>query len=203
MQTGEEQAWERLAELEPQDVCSRALVDFDPASSIYTLKCFDQDIHISLQDKEITGHSAVGAFLVDDMRLVSRLSMLWYLISAKDVPLSGQLEKPGGMPGGEIYSAGSHKIPLDKIAEEFGDASERFLDRGEKLGGRPLEYGDFSIQLFPYPRVPVVIAVWAGDEEFPPECTLLLDSTCTTQLPTDVMWATAMMTAEIVLCNAI
>jgi hypothetical protein len=94
-------------------------------------------------------------------------------------------------------------LPLQRIAEEFGDGSERFLDKGRRLGGEQWEHGDVSLKLFPFARVPVVLAVWEKDNEFPSSSAFLFDSSCTSHLPADVLWATAMMTVEMMLAQTV
>lgn len=196
---GEEQAWRILAELEPEDVCSRAKADFDKLSGLYVLKSFHQDIFISPQNKEISGHSPVSDLLLNKLDYYSRLSILWYLINAKNIPFSGELKKPSDMTGGLIFLRGTHVLPLDKIAERYGNNIEEFIKRGKKLGGEQLNYGDASIRLSPFPRVPAVVILWKNDNEFSSRSDILFDSTGEAQLPIDIIWSTAMMSLLIML----
>jgi len=197
--TGEEQAWKTLAKLDTEDVCSRAKVDFDKSSGLYILKSFLQDIFISPKDKKTFGHSAVSNLLLNKFGLYSRLPILWYLIGAKDIPLSGELRNPRDMHGGLIYSRGTHILPLDKIAEKYGSDIEEFIKRGTELGAEQLNYGDASLRLFPFPNIPVVIILWKNDNEFSSRSDLLFDSTCELQLPPDIIWSTATMTLLLML----
>ena len=45
-----------------------------------------------------------------------------------------------------------------------------------KLGGRKAGYGDVSVTINAFPRVPVTIALWRGDDEFPPRGSVIFDS---------------------------
>jgi hypothetical protein len=49
------------------------------------------------------------------------------------------------------------------------------------------------------PRIPVIMILRLGDEEFPPRVDLLLDSTCELHLPLDIIWSIAMMSALVML----
>lgn len=197
MPTGEEQAWGILSELDPEDVCNRAKVAFNDSSGLYILSSFLQDIFVSPKDKEIFGHTPLSNFLINKLSRYSRLSILWYLINAKNIYPSGKLVKPADMLGGQIYLRGSHMLPLDKIAEKYGRDVSGFLKRGEELGGEQLDYGDAAIRLFPFPRVPVSILLWRDDGEFSSRSNLLFDSTCEFHLPADIIWSTAMMSVLI------
>jgi len=197
--SGEKQAWDLLTKIDPQDVQTKADVFFNHECASYVMTCFGQDINISLSDRTIFGKSYLGEFLVKELGEISRLSILRYLIHAQDEPLSGELVKPADLPGGVIFLQGTHVLPLDRIAKRFNNNSEDFLSKGRELGGTQLNYGDMSLKLFPFPRVPLVLIVWSGDEEFPSNCSLLFDSSCTSHMPTDIIWSTAMMTVEIIL----
>ena len=199
MIAGEKQAWDILAELNPEDVSSRAKVSFDKSSGRYLLKSFLQDIFIPPKDRDIFGHSAESHFILNRLGRYSILSILWYLTSAKDIPSSGRLVKPSDITGGLIYQRGSHVLPLDKIAQKYGRYVQRFLKKGKELGGERLGYGDASLRLHPLPRVPITIILWGKDKEFSARCSLLLDSTCQFHLPADIIWSTAMMTVLIML----
>ncbi|GBE04166.1 MAG TPA: DUF3786 domain-containing protein [Nitrospirae bacterium] len=196
---GEEKAWDLLAKLNPKSTETRTGVTFNSESSMYELKCLAQDIHISLKDREITASSETGKFIVNDLGEYSRLPILSYLLTAKDLPLSGELVRPADLSGGGIFVRGTHVLPLDEIAETFGHDHELFLSIGKTLGASVLDYGDVSLELSAFPRIPVILIVWAGDDDFPAKVSLLFDSTCTLQLPIDILWSTAMMTVLTVL----
>ena len=199
MLAGETQAWDILAGLSPEDVCTRAQVTFDGSSRRYTLRSFRQDIFVSPEERGIAGCSPVADLLLNKLGHFSRLPILWYLINAKDIPLSGELRRPSDLSGGQIYLQGSHVLPLDGIAQRYGSDISGFLSRGRELGGESLSYGDASIRLFPFPRVPVTVVLWKGDDEFASRCTLLLDSTCEVHLPADVLWETTMLSVLVML----
>ena len=198
---GEKEAWDILSSLDPGDVKANAKVSFNSCDSTYELICFGQDIRISSTDRSIVSMSDPGTLLVNTLGEYSRLSILRYLVNAINVPLSGQLIRPSDLPGGDIFIRGTHVLPLDKLAEYFENNRNEFISIGKSLGGSQLEYGDMSLELFPFPRIPVVLIVWAGDDEFAPKSSLLFDSTCISHLSTDIVWSTAMMTVEMMLSS--
>lgn len=196
---GERQAWDILTGMDPQDVRRNALVAYDGSLSSYTLRSFGQDVHVSLSDRSIRAADPPGERLIEGLGDLSRLSILRYLTDSKDLPLSERLVKPSDLPGGEIFLKGTHVLPLERITERFGDDPDGFLGRAEALGGRQLDYGDVSTELLPFPRAPVAIVVWSGDEELPSTSSLLLDASCIRQLPIDIVWSTAMISVEMML----
>ena len=193
---GEKQAWDLLFELNPEMVQKNANVIYDDELSTYDLICFGQNIKVSLLDRNVTGTSDT---LINELGDYSRLSILNYLVNVREVPLTGQLVRPADLSGGDLFTRGTHILPLDKIADLFNNDKEAFLKKGRKLGGSEIEYGDMSIRLFPFPRIPVVLIVWSGDDEFPPRSSLLFDSSCTFHMPIDILWSTATLTVEMML----
>jgi hypothetical protein len=192
MSSGEEKAWHILRELDPAQVCRNAIADYDNAADVYLLKSFGMDISIEPGRERICCEAPAGDLLLNKLGYFSRLSILFYLTTAKNIALSGKLVQPVNLRGGHIFFRGTHILPLDKLAERHGNDAAGFLRRGRDLGGIPLKYGDAAVQLFPFPRVPVVIILWQEDEEFPPRTDLLFDSSCEFHLALDILWSTAM-----------
>ena len=190
---GEDRAWQKLLELDRINVCCNAKADFDKSSSQYVLPLFNTHIFISPRDRRIWGDSSLAGILLNELAHYSRLSALWYLIQSKDIPLSGNLIKPREINGGLIFEKGSHILPLDKLGQKYGNDVKGFIRRAITFGGEQLDYGDASVRLFPFPKVPVVLLIWGNDEEFPSRTDILFDSTCSQHLPTDIIWSTAMM----------
>jgi hypothetical protein len=196
---GEEKAWDILATLEPEDVCKAASVDYDATRSRYSVTSFGMDFLISLKDRTISSTSQGSDVLLGRLGYFFRLSVLWYLVSARNIACTGRLVKLEHIRGGDIFTIGSHRLPLDDAANKYGKDKNGFIEKGKKLGGRIDQYGDASIRLYPLPRLPVVVVLWLEDEEFPARADLLFDSTCEMQLPTDIIWSIAMISVLVLL----
>ncbi len=198
--SGENKAWEILATLDPQDVCRAAAVSYDRASGSYRVKSYGIDFHVSPGEKKIISHDPASGVLLQRLGDFFRLSILRYLVNAKDVPCTGRLVKLQTIRGGDIFSKGSHVLPLEKIAQKYGFDKNGFIEKGKNLGGVVLEkFGDAAVRLLPFPKLPVIITLWTADEEFPASADLMLDSTCEMQLPTDIIWSIAMMSLMMML----
>lgn len=196
---GENKAWSILETLRPEDVCKNAAVAFDPGSGSYLIKSFGMEFRVSLREKRITSQAKGSDVLLQRLGDFFRLSVLWHLVNAKDVPCSGRLVKLAYVKGGEIFTKGSHILPLERLALKYGRKRDDFLAKGRELGGEVLAMADAAVQLYPLPRVPVVLTLWLADEEFPARADLLLDSTCELQIPTDIIWSVAMMSVLVML----
>jgi hypothetical protein len=195
--SGIDRAWVKLAALDPSRVCRRTSARFDEETETYTLESYGCELSLSPGEKKISSTSPQGDELLD--KLDASLTLVWYLASARSLPLAGKLIAPSSLPGGQIFLKGSHVLPLAQLADRYARAPDVFVECGQKWGGSPLDYGDAAVQLWPLPQVPTTLILRAEDEEFPAQVDLLLDANCGFQLPTDVLWATCMMSATILL----
>jgi hypothetical protein len=196
---GIEKAWEILKRLDTNTVCKNASVKFDKKIGCYILRSFCTDFSINQKGRIIKSSTTSGETIINKYGYFFVPSCLWYLINAKDIPLTGRFIKPENLKGGDWFFRGSHILPLDRIAEKFQNHKEAFLKRGEKICGETLNYGDASIKINPMPRIPVILILWVKDEEFPARADLLLDSSCEFHLPLDIIWSIAMLSVLIML----
>ncbi len=196
---GEEKAWELLENRKPEEVCRAAEVSWNESLQSYRVISFGIEFHVSLANKTIMSSSPGSELLLGKLAYFFKLSLLWYLVAAKELACTGRLVKLEAMKGGEIFTKGSHVLPLEPLARKFGKDKEAFLQKGTELGGLSEKLGDAALQLFPLPRIPVVLTLWLEDEEFPARADLLFDSTCGLQVSTDIIWSIAMMTVLVML----
>jgi hypothetical protein len=196
---GEDKAWEILSTLKPADVCKAASVTYDAVSANYHVTSFGMDFIVSVRDKKISGQAPGSEVLLGKLGYFFRLSVLWYLVSAKDIACTNRPVKLDHIRGGDIFTRGSHVLPLDAVANKYGKNREGFIEKGRNLGGEIRAYGDASLRFAPLPRIPVTLTLWLEDDEFPARLDLLFDSTCDLQLSTDVIWSIAMMSVLIML----
>ncbi|MCL4491807.1 MAG: DUF3786 domain-containing protein [Nitrospirae bacterium] len=193
MYAGEEKAWEILSGLSPAAVCRESGLLFDESSGLYIMRSFSMDFSISPRDRTISGNAPESPVLLNRLGYFFKLSVPWYAISAKDIPLTGKLVKPVGLKGGQLFFRGTHVLPLDRLALKYGNDVDGFIKRAGDFGGEAIDYGDASFRFHPLPRVPLVLILWAADEEFPARADILFDSTCEFHLPLDIIWSVAMM----------
>jgi hypothetical protein len=191
---GEAKAWDALAALRPRDVCFGAGVSYAEASRSYTILSFDSEFIVTLETRSITSTDPRAELFLDRYKDFFRLSVLWYLTSAKNIPATGRLIRPIDVKGGQRFSSGTHVLPLDQVEERFSRDKNAFIERGVKFGAEIVTAGNAAIRLYPLPRVPVTVILWLQDEEYPARATLFFDSTVDFQLHlSDIVWSVAML----------
>jgi hypothetical protein len=192
---GEAKAWETLAGLRPHDVCNGAGAAYDEATRCYRLPSFGIDFAVSLEAQTIASADPRSALFLERYKDFFRLALLWYLTSAKDIPVTGRLIRPLDVKGGQRFFSGTHLLPLDQIEEQFGRDKKGFIERAVRFGAEIAKAGDAAARLYPLPRVPVTIILWLQDDEYPARATLFFDSTVDFQLSlSDIVWTVAMLT---------
>jgi hypothetical protein len=197
MQSGEDKAWEELASMDASVVARNAAVSFDEDRSCYAVRSLAHTFFVCPEEKAIRAETPDGAATQKRFAYFLNLSLLCYLVRAKDMGLTGRHLKPEQLRGGQQFFQGTHVLPLPGLAGKYGASREgldAFLERARELGGNPLGFGDASVELFPLPRIPVTLILWLGDDEFPARADLLFDSSSEHHIPLDIIWSAAMLT---------
>ena len=117
-ESGENKAWSILESMRPEDVCRNASVAFDSGTGCYLVKSYGMDFAVSLADRRITSQSAGSDVLLQRLGGFFRLSTLWYLVKAREIPCTGRLVRLEQGRGGDAFSRGSHVLALEKGAAE-------------------------------------------------------------------------------------
>ncbi len=131
--------------------------------------------------------------------LWEKILLLHYYNTASGEPLSQQLMSFQEIPDGRLYVPNFEKRAVSPLLDRFGRQPEEVWEAAHSLGGRRADPGDFSVTVPVFPRVPVTLIFWRGDEEFPPRLNVLFDRTVEGYLPTeDIILATQMMAFRLI-----
>jgi len=86
---------------------------------------------------------------------------------------------------GEIVLLSRHLCPfihcpnlranIAVIEKIFGRDPQLLYRVAESFNYKPVDLGDAGIKVYALPRVPLILAVWAGEEELPPSSEILFD----------------------------
>jgi len=99
------------------------------------------------------------------------------------------------LDGGLVYYSVFRKRVLEPIIRKYGKDLKGFVsEMTKRFSAKEMEQGDASIVLEAFDGIPMLITLWQGDEEFPPEANLLFDKSITEIFCTE----DAVISAEIV-----
>jgi hypothetical protein len=132
----------------------------------------------------------------EEAPIQERILLLHYLRTASGASLRGEWISFAQVPGGERYLPNFRARSIDRLVRSFAGREQELLAAGRSLGGSPAGFGDASVQVPALPRVPVMLVLWRGDEEFPPSGDLLFDASAAQYLPAEDMVVLAMMIAS-------
>jgi hypothetical protein len=180
--------WGEFARLDPETVCTRTLADYQVKQRGYTLPVLNEDYVILPHRREIKRLIAGGTPGEEGLSKEFVLMVLFYLIHAKNIPLARQWISERDLPSGEIFFRGPHALSVDLIERKYGEDPEGFIEAGNLLGGTPVRFGDKSIALDVFPRIPIIYILWVGDEEFPSRGGVLFDASIESHFPLDMIW---------------
>lgn len=88
------------------------------------------------------------------------------------------------LPGGPNHYPPFLKRGIEPLAEKFGDNLQGFCQAAEDLGGKEIKMGDKAFLIPAFPYLPLAVAFWQADEEFPAQANILFDSSNLQYLPT-------------------
>ena len=177
--------WNQLLELEPQSTAERAACRYIPDQNRYVLTMLEKDYVIDLKEKNIFSGQSDDA--IEPAGFLEQLCLLTYLINSQNLPLAGKLVRPENLPSGQFFFRGQHSMPTEDVKNAFGDCPEQLYSASDCFDATKCDFGDASIELRVFPRVPVTFVVWQGDEEFDARASILLDETVSSQLPLDAL----------------
>ena len=188
--------WQQLAELKGVKVAAKGQCQYSKSSEQYNILFLNEEYTVTVADKEILSSSGQEA------EFIEQLCILSYLINAVDVPETGKLVKGDSLAGGEFFFKGVHALETARLEECFGECPELLYDIAESFDATRHEFGDASIKLYAFSKVPLTIVIWQSDDEFPARASILFDKTADKQLPLDALLAVTNYTIKALVAAA-
>ena len=100
-----------------------------------------------------------------------------YLNNADGMQPTGNLKHFREFKEGHFYEPAFNRRTRDILIGVFGNNPGLMIEAGKDLDGRIIRTGDAAVELAYFPCTPITCILWGGDEEFPPEASVLFDET--------------------------
>lgn len=181
--------WERLRAASPDEVGSRAAVSYDAARQAYLVPLCGRDVSVLPAEKRVDAPEGPPGF-------EAALVCVQYLLVSQDVPRANEWVDPKTVPYGDFFFRGPHPLPTGGLEKAFGESLDAFRRAAASLGGRAVPMGDAAYEFRALPRVPIVVILWAADDEFPARARFLFDRNVHHQLPVDALWVLCRVLAK-------
>jgi len=170
----------RLNDIGQQCLRSDAQYRLIDSKRVIIIEYLNQSYQITLPDIEIS--LAEGK---EEVPLRDKILLLHYFTLAKGTPATNKIIAYKELPEGTSYFPTFSKRAIKPLLDHFGNEPHRLVDVAAKLGGHKANYGDAAVTINAFSRVPITFVLWRGNDEFPPEGSILFDSTISDYLSTE------------------
>jgi len=113
----------------------------------------------------------------EEIPIKQKILMLHYLNGASSKDLTGEWISYKDIPSARFYLDAFNRRVKDPLVNAFGEHPDRLPPVAKELfGATTSSMGDISVQIQAFPKVPVTLVIWKGDEEFSSDGAILFDS---------------------------
>ena len=112
-----------------------------------------------------------------EIKIKEKILILHYLNNAKKEDLTGELIAYQEIPSARFYLNAFNARSRDPFIAAFGENSDKLPVVAQELfAAQRASLGDVSVTIQAFPKIPITLIIWQGDDEFPPNGTILFDS---------------------------
>jgi hypothetical protein len=182
-----------LKDKNPKRIADQSGADFEVDSegkTILTMDFLNKKVVITWPDLEFSFRESE-----EELPIQQQVLLLHYLNGATGAKITGKWIAYQEVPDGKFYLDAFVRRAKNPMVQGFGHRPELLVKlTTEVYGARPQDEGDFSVVVQVLPMVPVALVLWKGDEEFPPEGTILFDRSISGILSAeDIAWLAGMI----------
>ena len=134
-----------------------------------------------------------------EIPIQEQILILHYMLATGIPPLTGQWISYREIPGASFYFNAFAKRAIDPLKKVFGQNIWSLSKSAARLKGRPIEPGDVGFEFEILPQVSLQLVLYAGDEEFTAEASILFDKNIGRILsPEDIAWLAGMLVFRLI-----
>ena len=152
-----------------------------PGSNQIVLRVLDQDCVIDFNQRTMSYARESQGPVSGDIRILT----LHYLQGSGNAQLANRLVTFREFEGGAQYYSAFKSRSIDVLVRTFGQKTEVLRQIGDAILAEPMHMGDASFKMYFFPKMPVVVAIWLGDDEVPSSANVLFDANAGKILPTE------------------
>jgi hypothetical protein len=167
-----------ITDIEQQ--CRHSGARYIPGKKTIVLQYLNRPYHISYPAGEVD--PAEGN---EPVPLKDKILILDYFTRAKGTPATGTTITYKELHDGINYYPTFTKRAIQPLVAHFGREPARLISTSALLGGCPADFGDAAAAIDAFPKVTVTFVLWRGDDEFPPEGSILFDGNISDYLSND------------------
>jgi hypothetical protein len=178
--------WDELQQKDISAICNLTLfTPLSPGRAVFHF--LNEDVMVDIENRCLKRKTHDKWVISDDPLL--ELATVLYLINVDDIyPIGKDIVGVKDLKEGHFFQ-GPHALRTDPLLKRYGSDLKGFRQAAEYLCGESKDMADAAYKLSPYPRINLYFLLWQGDEEFPPQFTVLLDRPVEKVLAADAIWA--------------
>lgn len=115
------------------------------------------------------------------------LITLVYLLNASDVSPNQEMIGVKELKDAHFFQ-GPHALDFSALLNRFGSHFDAFDRTARRLHATRVDFADAAYKFMAFPKIPIYYLLWAGDEEFQPNLSVLFDRTIEQHLSADAIW---------------
>lgn len=175
------------------DMATSSGSSFDDLSHTISVHYVNENYKISFPSGDVT-----YADRDEVVPIMVKIVLLHYLVRAGGQPIRNSwISFKDISDGGMLYFQPFTNRVTNYLLGIFANKPQTLVKAGILLGGTRADCcGDYGVRIHVLPHLPIIYAVWAGDEEFPPRATVLFDATAPFYLPTEDLVVAAAFCAQ-------
>jgi hypothetical protein len=111
-----------------------------------------------------------------EVSIKEKIIILHYLSGVKREQTREEWISYKDIPSARFYLDAFNRRVKQPLMGAFGEQPDRLISCAKDLyGATASSFGDVSVVIQALPKVPVTLALWKGDDEFPPDGAILFD----------------------------
>ena len=165
--TAFEIAARELQARDPEQVAQAAGVELGRGA--FSFDFVAQRVEVTLDPVVVSGPEG------REVPLTDQVLILHYLTQADGRPVRGEWIAFREIPGAQSYHAAFYNRAMKPLLAGFSESPGLLPEMAAFMAPQAGEGGDASIVVRAFPRVPLMLQVWAGDDDFGAEANVLFD----------------------------
>ena len=167
-----DKGWQDLKQKDPADVARNMQAQYLPTKQQIIVPFLNENYIVDLGKETMVCENDGETPTIEAAILVlhylsffqSTAAVAGRWVSLKEIP-----------NGGMLFYPAFHKEAICGLIKAFGHQTGAFQECVAILGGQPAKFGDVSASFPVFPKTPLCVTLWEGDEEIPANATMLFD----------------------------
>ena len=174
-------AWGKLSAADMSTLAVNSGASHRQGTKQLVLKVIDQECVVNVDDRTVVYSGRKSGDVSGHLKVL----ILHYILGSGNAQLANRLVTYREFDGGALYYSAFKARSIDVLVREFGNRPELLRHIGDAILAEPMNLGSISFKAHFFPKMPVVVVVWLGDDEVPASANLLFDANAGRILPTE------------------